>query len=332
MNEIEVRARLREAFGEATYPPSLKSAVEARLGRPAGPAHRHAMSILAAVLAVLIVASLVYVRLQSTHSPRPAAPSPTATPQAQIPAWVFEDGELGAAKALISRPNVSTSDGHRTVTIVGAYADPWRTVLILRAVPATNDWLAPEISDDLGPFNVGASIDYRPDGWQVPAVWQGPHAGPDGVAHLRVTIQDAGPPPFFGQGQASPARGPGVWDFSFDLKVQPAAPLSLQPALTSVGSWKFTVEAFELTPSVIYFQAVIRGASSSDISSSTFTLADEAGSSIKGGLRSSVPVDGSATVTRVNLYWTRPAYATTLRLRINGQYSAMISIPPPPQP
>lgn len=74
MNESSIRERLRKAVGETTYPPGLTSRVEARLMQsvrePRRPAPR-TMALLAALLALAIVATLVFTA-RAFHSSKPA--------------------------------------------------------------------------------------------------------------------------------------------------------------------------------------------------------------------------------------------------------------------
>src|SRR5205807_6456443 len=89
MRETEIRDRLREAIGEARYPSALKGKVVERLGQPASRTNPAALGLVAALLAVLIVVSLVYIRVQTAQPGRPAAgpsPRPTASPFRPVPA------------------------------------------------------------------------------------------------------------------------------------------------------------------------------------------------------------------------------------------------------
>jgi hypothetical protein len=354
MNETEVRSRLREAFGDADYPPALKASVEARLGRPATRSQPNAIGVIAAVLAVVIVASLVYVRVQSTRSVRPIShPSPVATPQSQTDEFLI-GSNLHAAAGVITRLNLSQTKGNRTMSIVAAYADPTETVVITRAQPQfpALEEVAMDISDDLGLINAPGSGWGGRDGYEGHIVLQGPHSGPDGLAHLHVRIVDVGVPVFFrptpttGIVPASPnpvSPSPDVWDFSFDVKVQPAIPLTMRTPLTSVGAWQFTVEMFELTPASIYFQGLVSDATGFDPFSS-ITLLDKAGNPPSGGGGYYGPeADTPGSPMRFKILWARPAYATTLQLRISygssaasssrpgSQYTTSVSIPPPPR-
>jgi hypothetical protein len=217
-------------------------------------------------------------------------------------------------------------------------------VLIFRTLPAQVALLV-DIFDDQGQLG---NLDYgrwpslwrqsqpNASGYATVYRWRGPHAGPDGIAHLTLGVAGYEMPLY-----PTPARlNAESWDFSFDLKVQPVRALPLKPTLTSVGTWTFTVEAFELTPSVIYFQAVIDGASGLDIDLQPIKVAGNMPSS--GSHFDSLP---GVRSTRMNLYWPRPAFAAPdyvlqvawrdmadlSRHVPNEFYTAHFSIPPPPQ-
>src|SRR5438874_5659992 len=134
MNENEIRTRLNDATGEADYPPALKRQIESRIAEPEVSGHTRLLSMIAAVLALLTVVSLVYVRFQST---RPTIPAATPGPSTRIPAPVLRAAQIEAASGLISEPNLAGTVGDRTVTLEGVYADELNMALIFRVSPAT---------------------------------------------------------------------------------------------------------------------------------------------------------------------------------------------------
>jgi len=329
MNETEIRKRLRDAVGDADYPAGLAGKVVARLAEPPSPAHPRLIGVIAAVLAVLIVVSLVYVRMHSTQSTRPAtnpSPAATATPQVVLPPQhTLPDADLAAAQLTAAAGVVTpfhevSTGGGRTVTLIGGYADPSRIVLVFRTLP---DAGSPQlqVSDDKGPITGGYFGAHGSAGDQVVGLQQGPHVAAGKVAHLTITITG------FAQSSASP----GSWTFSAALPVQSASALPLTPNLTSLGTWKVTVETFELTPSVIHLRALLDGTAPSGVTDSTATLVAADGTPIK-PLTIDPTVAGS-NQTRLDETWARPATAASDQLRINGgggHYSANVSIPAPP--
>jgi hypothetical protein len=84
MNEREIRDRLRRAFGETRYPPGLTSRIQSRLSAPAleqGPRSPRFMALVAALLALAIVAAVVFIG-RTSNSRRIDAPvnsGPTAS-------------------------------------------------------------------------------------------------------------------------------------------------------------------------------------------------------------------------------------------------------------
>jgi len=343
MNETEIRERLRDAVGEAHYPAALKSKVEARLREPEGEAHPRLVGLVAAVLAVIIVGSLVFIRLQSStgflpaaHPVRPSgaptvAPNGTSQSIGRLPVEDLAVANLSQAADAVSTPDLLQTSSGRAVRLVGAYADTARIVLILRSLPAGQPIV--QISDDSGPINSGYSEANGVIGDLVVSYMQPPHAGADGVAHLNVTVSS------FVQGPPFPpavgSTNSGVWSFSVSLKIQAAIPLTLSPTLTSVGSWKVTVEKFELTPSVVHLRAVVDGPSSIDVNQNAFTLLDDAGNAINVAGASFVP-KGGQNATQVDMSWGRVARATTYRLQVkNGgatYTSGPASFAAPPTP
>jgi photosystem II stability/assembly factor-like uncharacterized protein len=87
MNESAIRERLRKAVGETSYPPGLTSRVEARLTQPLQERRQSApftMALVAALLAVAIVATLVFTARALHSSKPPTVPGGTrAVPTSQ---------------------------------------------------------------------------------------------------------------------------------------------------------------------------------------------------------------------------------------------------------
>jgi hypothetical protein len=230
---------------------------------------------ISALSAILICAAGCAGSGSQVTGPIPIAPPPVAD---------LEGANLtGSAADLVMPLRVVSQSNGRTVTLIGAYADPARTVLVFRTMPPT-EVAQVQVADQQGVLNASNSAGLGSIGDQYFALDAGPRVGSEGVAHLTVTILD------FRSAPPSTQRTPGNWTFPLALKVQPGTPLYLSPALISVGSWNVNVEAAEVTPSVIHFQAVIDGASVSDIGQSTITLHDARGDAVS-------PVSYSASVT-----------------------------------
>jgi hypothetical protein len=112
--------------------------------------------------------------------------------------------------------------------------------------------------------------------------------------------------------------------FSLPLKVQPSVAITTVPRQLNVGSWKVTIEAAEITPSVIHIQALIDGASVSDTGPSTLSLVEANGPARSAAYSASVTVPKQQLTaetyksTRLNAQWLRLSSAGVYQLRITG--------------
>lgn len=327
MNETEIRNRLRDAFGEAGYPPALTARVRTRLGQPSAPGRPRLVALVAALLAVAIVAGLVYVRVNSaTRFERPAGPTPptSQTPAnavLQVPVADLQQAALTTAAGLVTDPNlVSTSNG-RTVRLIGAYADTTRTVLILRTLPEADPGRL-DVSDDRGTINSAQTGTHGSLGDDIVIIDAGPRSGPDGLAHLVVRIPSFQP---FPPDQGSTILG--QWSFSFRVKVQRATTLAMRPVPGAGGPWRVTVEAFELTPSVIHLRLLVTGVAP-DAAQSAVTVENDKGDTVYPSSSSSSTGDG----LHLDYSWPRPAVAATYHLRIkygSAEYAGSFDVPAP---
>jgi len=311
-------------MGESEYPPALASHVLTRLNQPPAPGYPSLVAVIAGMLAALIVVSLVYVRVHTAHQARPAAPA------VQIPQSILDATHMTAAAALITSPNLSTTIRQEKISLVGAYADAQNTVLIFRVVPATNA-LGISLWDDTGFIAPAEALRVWPDGYQSFEVWRAPDSGKRSVAHITVAISNPFNPEILHASSIRP--GYGDWNFSFDLEVRPATTLPVQSVI-SLGAERFTVEFFQLTPSVIYLRAVVEGAS---ITSHDWVnwavLTDPSGAIVSLFIAGAGGGTTYRPLVTATWWWPRPDHATTLTLRITGQssgtYTTTVSIPPP---
>jgi hypothetical protein len=330
MNEVEIRSRLRKAMGEYDYKPRSSKDLEAGLVRGAPSPHLGAMSMVAAILAILIVVSLVYVRVHSTY---PTIPAASPRPSSSIPVSLLETMHIAAAGGLVSQPNLVGNVGDRTVTLVGAYADALNLSLIFRVSPASTTPLA----FDVWWTGYGRDVPYSsplivgPDGYQYVS---GAAHSPAGPAQLRVSLWDNWTYPGFYV--ASEARPP-AWSFTYNLEVHAGTSLPVQQGAIAVGSWKVTVLKFEMTPSTIYLHTLLDGPPLA-VDSNPFksiAMLDEAGREVSfgGGSAGWGMSAGYGRVWVVTLWWPMPTQANTYRLVITGgggQYSTSFMIPAPP--
>lgn len=330
MNESEIRERLNAAFGESSYPPNLTHLVATRLehSRPRG-AQPAILGLVAALLALAIVLTLVLVRLQygptvgvPEATPRAIATTPSLPPGPHIPQADLDRAQLDGANDLVSPFNLSATSSGRTITLIGAYADSARTVFFFRSLPA-GAFAQVLVYDDNGFLNASGSGGRGSFGDVLYALDAGPHVGSDGLAHLKVTVDS-----FAATSPSGLQLVHGDWTFNISLKPQTSRGLTLSPALGSVGSWKFTIEALDVSATLVHFQAVIDGAAVADIQPSTITLLDSSGSTVP-------PVTygaGSTTSrsTRINVSWARPTNAGTYVLQVIGggsQYRGTVNLP-----
>jgi photosystem II stability/assembly factor-like uncharacterized protein len=98
MNESAIRERLRKAVGETSYPPGLTSRVEARLRQPLQERRQSApftMALVAALLAVAIVATLVFTARALHSSKPPTVPGGTRAVPTSQPGTGFPTSQPG---------------------------------------------------------------------------------------------------------------------------------------------------------------------------------------------------------------------------------------------
>jgi len=313
MNEAKIRDQLREAMGEAHYPPALASYVQARLREPQSHGHPHAIGLIASLLAIAVIAGLVFTRFQLGHSSHPAstvssrppvfAQSRPLNPTDVIPEADLNGAHLGNAAALVTRLNLVANDGDADITLFGAYADHARTVLFFRTVRTFGpvQLVNIRISDQQGWLNSASSAGSAVQGDTVFILWSGPRSGADGVAHLAVALY-------------------GYVNYAFDVKVQPSSAVQMSPPLTSLGPLKFNSAAVEVTPSIIYFYAVTDQVSESDKGQLSIDLLDASGHSLQPISSESGIIDptriGSNQPWRWEIVWARPAGAQTYELQI----------------
>jgi hypothetical protein len=319
MNEIQIRERVHEAVGQADYPSGLASSAAARLKGPAPEKLPRAVGLVAAIIALAVIAALVGPRLLGSHQtapagPRATAPSPSTDIFGYIPPGDFDAAGLSSATALVTPFHLDATNTQGRLSLIGAYADPARTVLLLRTTPDFRIPIGITVSDEQGFINASSATGGGLTGEYFYSLDAGPRTGSDGLAHLTVTVP--GFPP-------NPPQGTST--FALALKVEPSTTLAIVPSQFDLGAWKVNIETAEVTPSVVHIQAVITGASVDEIATSTLTLADPFGQKVNPSVYSAsvtVPKEqlNSTTgkITRVNEQWLRPAAAGVYRLQFAG--------------
>ena len=333
MNETEIRERLRAAVGEQSYPPDLAARAESRLKQPPAAAEPNprVLALVAAILAVAIVAALFGPRLLDFRNhglgvPRGSVTSPNPA-TAQVPDADLAAAGLSGQGDLVTSLQITKQFGTSTVTVIGAYADPARTVLFFRTPGLAYPMVA--INDDYGLVNASSSGNRGAADDYVFVLDAGPRPGADGVAHLKVSVTGF-QPPAPGAGSTIPAN----WTFSIQLPLQQSILVAAVPQRFLLGAWTVTLEVADATPSVVRAQVLIDGVSPGEIGANyPVTLVDAAGTPVAPIVESAavtVPkgqLDSSNyKVTRLNAAWRRPATAVTYQLRFEGS-GAVVKIP-----
>jgi len=236
----------------------------------------------------------------------------------------LEAASLAGVADLVTPFELASTDNGRTVTLIAAYADTARTVLLFRENP---DMGLPNasIDDDQGLINASSSAGpVRTPGVRRDyyfALDGGPRPGADGLAHLAISIS--------GLNRWTPVGDVenGNWAFNVALNVQSGQALAA-PNQFRLGAWKVTVETLELTPAVVHLQAVVNGASPEALvgpgRGAFVELIDAAGNPVRvvaSGAGITVPKAQLNPMnyqnSRTNDEWLRPA-AGTYRLRFQG--------------
>jgi hypothetical protein len=332
MNDAEIRERLRAAVGEQSYPADLSARAETRLKQPPdAEQHPRALGLVAAILAIAIVAALFGPRLLAYRNTQPRPALPPASVASQVPDADLAVVGLTGQGDLVTPLQITKQFGNSQVTVIGAYADPARTVLFFRS-----DYGSPMVSinDDYGFINASSSGNGGAQGDYVFILDAGPRPGADGTAHLKVTV--TGLMPNSGPGSFVPAN----WTFSVQLPLQQSILIAAVPQRFLLGAWTVTLEVADATPSVVRAQVLIDGAGPGDLGANyPVTLVDSAGKPLQQTSASaSVTVPkgqlDSSNYKRSRLYaaWKRPAAAGTYQLRFEGSGAVVkisVNIPAP---
>jgi hypothetical protein len=332
MNESQIRARVHAALGEAVYPASLGARAAGRI--TSSPKHSRAYGLVAALLAVLLIATLVFTRFGLAGSPAPAFHTNQVVgpvnPDARLPPEDLRAAGLSEPQAgLVTALNLTAVSQGKTVHLIGAYADTARVVLFFRGADDRFS-IQCQIYDRTGFLNFGAGASSGLPGDWVFELMGAAHPDAHGIAHLNVAA--------FGYQTDPGTEGvSGTWNFSFDLPVHLAERIALTPPLTAIGPWKVKVEAMEATPTVLRFQVLVEGASASDLSDAKVTLLDSSGREVPQSSAYTMLTNSmffslilGTPQTRISVIWDRPPAGTfELRFSVRGSdYRATLAVPP----
>jgi hypothetical protein len=261
---------------------------------------------------------------------RPSTAAPTLRPASSLtvinhfPAQDLLAAGLTKLESLVTPFRLDSTSSGMTITLIGAYADPARTVLLFRGTGGYQVEMG-TIYDDVGLINAGSNgrnIKPSPgDSWF--SIDGGPHSGTGGMANLLIKVS------YLRQYKVNNVTSlAGDWSWSIPLKVQPATTLQA-PAHFALGRWRANIEVLEVTPSVIHLRAVINGVSVANIMGpgipDTVTLLDPTGAKIGisgGGAGITVPKQQVNPVnyqnTRIDYEWPRPDVGGLYQLRFQG--------------
>lgn len=273
-----------------------------------------------------LVAALLFV---STGCDRGGTAAPASALGSALPATCgptsstpLPDVDLQAAglsePCLLTRLDLKATEGTRTITLLGAYADPARIVLIVRPVPDDQGTpMPPTLTEDVEGWLNSASgggpvIPAIPAGDYVLYYSSGFQAMAGRIAHIKATFRlgTQGPPGL---------NDPGV-TIAFNLHVFTSTPLPA-PHPFQLGKWPVTIRVLEATPAVIHVQALFAGAHFEDIESpgpeQPINLLDGSGKSLRSVSGSGDLESGGASI---DAQWMRPISAGTyhLNFKING--------------
>jgi hypothetical protein len=183
-----------------------------------------------AIAPLAIVGSLILAACgRATGIPETATALPSVHPASALvvthplPGIDLAAAGLTDVADLVTPLQIASTDNGRTMTLIAAYADTARTVLIFRESP---DMGLPSasVSDDQGLINAGSSAGpVRTPGLRSDdyfALDGGARPGMDGLAHLAITISHLS--------RWTPAGGivTGNWAFNVALNVQPGQALA----------------------------------------------------------------------------------------------------------
>src|SRR6202023_256295 len=173
-----------------------------------------------------------------------------------IPPLDLEMAGLTPVAELVTPLQISSIDNGRSIMLIGAYADTARTAFVFRETPDMGLPIV-RVSDEQGLVSAGGSAGpihapgFRGDYYVT--LDEGVRPGPDGVAHLTLSIAQLE--------IWTPAGGivEGNWALTVAVHVLPGQILTA-PHPFWLGRWRGPVQTLELTPDVVHMVALVKGA------------------------------------------------------------------------
>jgi hypothetical protein len=174
-------------------------------------------------------------------------------------------GLVGARDRITSVGSSATSTGYK-LTLVGAYADSTRTVLLVRSnppsIPAFPDhvWLTDQFGRS---YQSSGGTTNMLSGEET--IEFGPLAWPDAFTGARITlhingVEAIGPGPEF----KSLGEVTGEWNLPATIGVDEASPLPL-PAAAATGSIHYRFTSVSYTPATIVIDMVVTGTTAQEM-------------------------------------------------------------------
>jgi hypothetical protein len=232
------------------------------------------------------------------------APTPASTPAgAQLAPETLRAAGLENVASLVVPLNVTTDNGGNPISLVAAYSDPARTVVVVRGI-SIRDGPGFGLADSHGLINSAMSSGSGAEGDAVVIWFAGLRADRDGKTDLRL------------QGQS--------WSLAARIPVQESQALAA-PADVTVGGVSFHLATVGATPNCIHIVVLEQGAGLDQLNPppSTFRLTGPDGSQprqLSGSGAVTTPKDKlnaeTAKNVRLEASWLRGA-AGTYKLTIS---------------
>ena len=227
------------------------------LGTRPSPHQRRALRIAAAPVAVIVMVALVAYFV-------PAAD----TALADVPFagdLLRSAGLVGARDRITSVGSSATSSGYM-LTLVGAYADSTRTVLLVRSNPPSlpafpeHVWLTDQFGHSYQPSGGVTNMLSGDETMEF-----GPLAWPDALTGARITLhinslEAIGPSPDF----RSLGEVRGEWNLPATIGVDEASSLPL-PAAATTGSIHYRFTSVRYTPATIVLDMIVTGTTAQEM-------------------------------------------------------------------
>lgn len=317
-----LEVRLENLAVESPDPGRVSARVLARAPRPRRRRWpRVALSTIAAIALVALVAYFV-----------PAAD--TVVAKVPFAGDLLRDaGLVGAQDRITSVGSSATSSGY-TLTLVGAYADSSRTVLLVRSNPPSLPYFGAVLTDQFGRSYQyqGGTADMR-NGDET--MQFEPLAWPDAYTGARITLHVPALQPVYATGPGPSV--PGSWTLPATLGVDVATALPA-PEPANLGQAHFRFTSVTYTPATVEVDMEVTGVSSDYLGrivpdggkgapALTIDLTDPNGQVINGSAGSS----GDLSATQVRFFGFRLGgggdYVLRVTLAGDGSFERVLKIP-----